>query len=221
MNRVNLSFQLLAAFAWALALCGPASAQGDRPAESAEGLKLVSTSDAGAFYVRPGTTLSEYENAELLAAYVTVDETWVKKYNRQAMRSRRLREKDLEDIRTRVADDFWEFFGGDFFGAGLYRETQDDQPSKLVMRPAILDVSLASVNSSGDTLVQNLDSDNSGKMTLVLEIYDAANSELLGRLPRDSTDHDATHGLLLVEAALAHCLPRTGFLGAGDDDASE
>lgn len=164
-----------------LVLSGPAPAQ-DRPQESAEGLRLVSSSDAGAFYVKPGVTLADFKNAELLAAYVTVDEKWVRNYNRQAMRSRRLRDKDIEDIRTRVADDFWDVFGGRFFGAGTYQETQADSPAKLIMRPAILDVSLASVNTSGDTLVQNLDSDANGKMTLVLEIFDASNSELVGRL---------------------------------------
>lgn len=154
----------------------------ERPQVSAEGLELVSSTDAGAFYVKPGTTLSEYKNAELLAAYVAVDEKWVRNYNRQAMRSRRLREKDLEEIKTRVADDFWDVFGADFFGARIFQETQESVPSKLIMRPAILDVSLASVNTSGDTLVQNVDSDANGKMTLILEIYDAANSELVGRL---------------------------------------
>lgn len=157
-------------------------AQEERPQTSEEGLELVSSSDAGAFYVRPGVTLSEYKNAELLAAYVAVDETWVRNYNRQAMRSRKLRDKDLEEIKTRVADGFWDTFGGDFFGARTYQEVQDAAPSKLIMRPAILDVSLASVNTSGDTLVQNFDSDANGKMTLILEIYDAENSELVGRL---------------------------------------
>lgn len=176
------TLRALAVLACALALSGTASAQGDRPTETAEGLKLVSSSDAGAFYLRPGTTLSEYQNAELLAAYVTVDETWVKNYNRQAMRSRRLRDKDLEEIKTRVAADFWDVFGGDFFGAGVFQETQDQVPSKLILRPAILDVSLASVNASGDTLVQNFESGANGKMTLMLEIYDASNSELVGRL---------------------------------------
>ena len=154
----------------------------ERPQVSAEGLELVSSTDAGAFYVKPGTTLSEYKNAELLAAYVAVDEKWVRNYNRQAMRSRRLREKDLEEIKTRVADDFWDVFGADFFGARVYQETQEAVPLKLIMRPAIIDVSLASVNTSGDTLVQNVDSDANGKMTLVLEIYDAGSSELVGRL---------------------------------------
>lgn len=50
---------------------------------------------------------------------------------------------------------------------------------------------------------------------------ESARTELLGRLHRDSADHDATRGLLLVEAALAHCLPRTGFLGEGDVNPSD
>ena len=159
-----------------------AVAQDDRPQVSAEGLELVSSNDYGAFYVRPGVTLSEYRNAELLAAFVAVDESWVKKYNRQAMRSRQLREKDLEEIRTRLASGFWEVFGGDFFGARTYQEVQEAKPSKLILRPAILDVSLVSVNTSNETLVQNFGSDANGKMTLVLEIYDAEDSQLVGRL---------------------------------------
>ncbi len=165
-----------------LILSGIAFAQDERPQMSEEGLQLVSSTDAGAFYVRPGVTLSEFKNAELLAAYVAVDETWVNNYNRQAMRSRRLREKDLEEIKTRVADDFWEVFGGEFFGARTYQEVQSEAASKLIMRPAIIDVSLASVNTTGDTLVQNLDSDSNGKMTLILEIYDASDTSLIGRL---------------------------------------
>lgn len=177
--RFKLPFFLFAA---ALSLSAPSWAQESRPQVSAEGLELVSSTDAGAFYVKPGTTLSAYKNAELLAAFVSIDEDWVKDYNREVMRSRRLRDKDIEEIKTRVADDFWEVFGGNFFGARTYQETQEAQPSKLILRPAIINVSLASVNSSGQTLTQNLTGGATGRMTLVLEIYDAETSELLGRM---------------------------------------
>ena len=176
--RFKLPFFLLAA---ALPLSAPSWAQQSRPQVSAEGLELVSSTDAGAFYVKPGTTLSAYKNAELLAAFVSIDEDWVKDHNREVMRTRRLRDKDIEEIKTRVADDFWEVFGGNFFGARTYQETQEAQPSKLILRPAIVNVSLASVNSSDQTLTQNF-AGATGSMTLVLEIYDAETSELLGRM---------------------------------------
>ncbi len=166
-----------------MALCSTAVvAQDERPQTSPEGLELVSSSEAGAFYVRPGITLSGYKNAELLAAYVAIDETWVRNYNRQALRSRQLRKRDLEEIKTRLANGFWDVFGGDFFAAQTYQEVQEARESKLILRPAILDVSLVSVDTSSDTLVQNLGSDTNGQMTLVLEIYDEKDSQLVGRL---------------------------------------
>jgi len=166
----------------ALFLSAPSMAQESRSQISPEGLELVSSTDASAFYVKPGTTLSEYKNVELLAAFVSIDEEWVKDYNREVMRTRRLRDNDIEAIKTRIADDFWETFGGDFFAAGTYQETQDALPAKLILRPAIINVSLASVDSSGQTVTQNVTGDATGSMTLVLEIYDAASSELLGRM---------------------------------------
>lgn len=179
----TIRFKLpLLLFAAVLVQSASSVAQESRPQVSPEGLELVSSTDAGAFYVKPGTTLSEYKNAELLAAFVSIDEEWVKDYNREVMRTRRLRDKDIEEIKTRVANDFWDVFGGDFFGARTYKETQEAQPSKLILRPAIINVSLASVNSSGQTVTQNLTGDATGSMTLVLEIYDAASSELLGRM---------------------------------------
>ena len=178
-TRKQLFALLLSLALWPLAVV----AQSDRPQTSPEGLELVSSSDAGAFYVRPGVTLSE--NTETRSSWrriVAVDETWVRNYNRQALRSRRLRDKDLEEIKTRLANGFWDVFGGTFFSARAYQEVQDASPSKLILRPAILDVSLVSVNTSNETLVQNFGSDANGKMTLVLEIYDAKDSQLVGRL---------------------------------------
>lgn len=152
------------------------------PATSKEGLELVETTDGGGVYLRPGADFADYDAILMLDAYVGMDEAWLRNYNRQVMRTRRLRDKDVEEIKERIKDGFWQTFGGHVHGTGGYRQVAAAETGALILRPAIVNVSVAGHDVSGDTIVQNFDGDMSGSMTLVLEIYDASTSDLLARV---------------------------------------
>lgn len=176
--------RFLRAILWtAAALCisGPVIAQ-DVAQTSEEGLELVETSDSSVLYVKPGLKLADFQKLILLDAFVSIDEDWLRGHNRQVMRTRRIREADVEDITERVRLDFWDVFGGLLFADGYFKEVAAVEEGALILRPAIIDVSVSSHDPSSDAIVQNFDSEASGAMTLVLEIYNATNSELVARL---------------------------------------
>ena len=182
MNAMNVLLRAVLPFAFALTVAGQALAQDELPQTSEEGLEVVARTDSTLLYRRPGTTFADYDELILLDAFVSIDEDWLRNYNRQVMRTRRLRDKDVKEITERIRLGFWEVFGGDLFADGSYKEVPAAKEGVLILRPAIIDVSVNAHNVSGDAMVQNFDSDTNGSMTLIMEIYNAANSELVGRL---------------------------------------
>jgi len=185
MNRIHAAvFTVLLAVAWSAG----AVAQ-KLPGKTKEGLELVSSEGSVAVYVRPGTDLGDYQNVHFLKAYVAFQKDWVRDYNRTALRSHRLTDADLEQIKSRITDGFDESFRNEFSKAG-YTEAGRSGENVLILRPAILDVTMESPRSVTDNSGSNVvDYGKGTQMSLVLELYDAGSSELLARIFNRDSDN--------------------------------
>ncbi len=155
----------------------PAVAQDDTPSVSLEGLQLVDKSRRGEIYAAPDVDWSVYTQVMLDPATVAFRRNWQRDQNRY--NNFKIRAKDMEKIKTSLAEEFDEVFSTELSENGGYTIT--DQTGDEVMRitPAIVDLDVYApdtMNSTGRTLNYT---ESVGKMTLKLEIYDSVTGDLI------------------------------------------
>ncbi|MEE4163778.1 MAG: DUF3313 family protein [Woeseiaceae bacterium] len=184
-DKPSLAGRLLLPLSCALllvALQPVALAQNDElPDVSADGLHLLKNTKSRIAYAKPGATLDKYTKVLVLDCFVQFREKWQKDYNlTEVGLNGRVSDKDAEAIKKRLAEEFRKEFTkvlGDK-GYAVVDEVGDDV---LLVRPAIinLDVTAPDLRSAGwgTTVIQS-----AGSMTLYLELYDSATSELLARV---------------------------------------
>lgn len=157
------------------------------PEVDKDGLHLVPDSKVAVAYAKPGADLSQYDKIKLLDCYVDFVKDWEKNYNLNEIGLEgRVRDKDAEEIKQRLADEFRAVFTKELTKRG-YPIVEDTGPGVLLLRPALINVDVAApdlrTTSRSYTLVQS-----AGGMTLFLELYDAATSTLLARIADPQAD---------------------------------
>jgi hypothetical protein len=151
------------------------------PEVSKDGLHLVKDSKVAIAYVKPGASLEPYTKVKILDCYVQFKKNWERDYNLSEVGlDGRVTDKDAEDIKKRLADEFREMFTK-VLTEGGHEVVDDTGPDVLLLRPAIinLDVKAPDTHSVGMTRTWVR---SAGEMTLFLELYDSANSTLLARI---------------------------------------
>ena len=183
----------LAAFLLALVFFAAGSstafAKEELPEVSSDGLHLVKGTKAKIVYAKPGLSLAPYTKVQLLDCFVEFKKNWQRDYNLNEIGlDGRISDKDADAIKQRLADEFRLIFTQELAKTG-HEVVTEAAPDVLLLRPAILnlDVAAPDVMRAGRSTTWVSEA---GAMTLYLELYDSATSELLARVvdPRTADD---------------------------------
>ncbi len=148
------------------------------PQTSHDGLQLVPSKEVQVLYVRPGATLAPYKRVALLDCYVAFRKNWQRDQNTSGTR---VTAKDMEGIKTALAQGFRESFTSELQKGGYEMVSDADGDDVLVLRPAIvnLDITAPDVMTAGRSRTF---ATSAGSMTLYLEVFDGASGEILARV---------------------------------------
>ena len=156
-------------------------AKDDFPAVSHDGLHLMPDTQLRAVYMKPGADLSQYEKIALLDAYVAFKKNWKREHNEEESFEMRVSDKDMKQIRERVAKEFNKEFTKVLSTEGGHEIVKDAADGVLILRPAIinLDVTAPDIMTAGmsETVVAS-----AGSMTLYLELYDGKTQAIIARI---------------------------------------
>jgi hypothetical protein len=167
----------------------PVFAKEELPEVDSDGLHLVKSSKVRAAYIKPGTDLSQYSKVMLIDCYVDFVKDWEKNYNLdQIGLSGRIRDKDAEAIKKRLAEEFNKVFTKELTEKG-FPVVDAAGPDVLLLRPALINVDVAApdIMTAG---IQNTYVRSAGAMTLYMEMYDSATSTLIARVVDPKADDD-------------------------------
>lgn len=157
------------------------------PEVSSDGLHLIEGTKVRIAYATPDLDLGQYDKVMLLDCFVQFMEDWKRDYNlHEVGLSGRVDDRDMEQIKQRLADEFKAVFTEELTEGG-HEVVDEEGPGVLLLRPAIinLDVTAPDIMSAGrsNTWVQS-----AGQMTLYMELYDSATNKLLARVVDPQAD---------------------------------
>lgn len=184
-QRISFASLALALFA----LSGIAAAKDQLPATTPDGLKRVDSKDIDGLYVQEGATLAPYKRVYLVECTVAFRKDWERDYNRdQRDLSRRVSDKDMQRIQTKLSEEFKKIFT-DELQKGGYAVTTDLASDVLIVRPAIVDLdpTAPDLQTAGIsyTIVES-----AGSMTLYMELYDAGTNAKIAMVLDGRSDPD-------------------------------
>lgn len=158
-----------------------AMAKSDFPAVSHDGLKLIPNTQMLAVYMKPGADLSKYDKVAILDAYVAFRKNWQQEHNEQEPLEQRVSEKDMQEIRKRVATEFKREFIKVLSTEGGHQTVESAGKGVLILRPAIinLDVTAPDLMSPG---IETTFVASAGSMTLYMELYDGKTQDIIARI---------------------------------------
>jgi len=158
-----------------------AVAKTNLPAVSNDRLHLMPNTKLRAVYMKPGADLSQYDKVKLLGAYVAFRKNWKREHNEDEPFEMRVSDKDMKEIRDRVAKEFAKEFTKVLSTEGGHEVVKDAGEGVLILRPAIinLDVTAPDLMTAGmsQTVVAS-----AGSMTLYLELYDGKTNAIIARI---------------------------------------
>jgi hypothetical protein len=169
-TRIKLQTKVCAAIA--AALCAACAGAGRPPDVTHDGLERVSGSDADRAWVKPGVDWSQYTHVELLDCTVSFKRNW--KASHPGVRTR-----DMEQIKQWLADEFRNIFSSALESGG-FPVVSDPDEQVLVIRPAIIDLSVNAPDTNKSSRSDSFTT-STGRMTLVIELYDSVSNEILAR----------------------------------------
>lgn len=162
-------------------ISGSLYAKDKLPEVSSDGLHLVHHTKLRVVYMKPGVNLDKYDEVKILDCFVQFEKNYQRDYNLNEIGLQgRVTTKDMDDIKTGLAAEFRKVFTEQLEKGG--QEVVDTTgPNVLLLRPAIinLNVTAPDVMQAG---IENTYVASAGQMTLYMELYDSATSELIGRV---------------------------------------
>jgi hypothetical protein len=153
--------------------------QQELPEVTEEGLHRVPDSKLAIVYAEPGADLSGYQKVQLLEAYVAFKKNWARDQRSRSAQPLSLTSKDIERIKTGLADEFQKEFTT-VLEEGGYPVVDQAGPDVLLIRPAIinLDVTAPDTMTPGRSRAYT---DSAGEMTLYVEVYDSVTGDLIAK----------------------------------------
>lgn len=148
------------------------------PEVTTEGLHLVKHTKLAAVYLKPGADFSGYSEFRVLDCYVAFRKNWRRGQNRSNLR--KVSNSDVARIKNEVAQRFKKVLIKELEGSGMTLATER-AGDVLVLRPAIINLDVA-VPDTRSAVRERTYAMDTGQMTLFLEIYDGATSDLLARV---------------------------------------
>jgi hypothetical protein len=158
-----------------------AVAKTDFPAVSHDGLHLMPDSKLRAVYMKPGADLSQYDKVALLDAYVAFRKDWQRDHNNEEPFDMRVSDKDMKEIRERVAKEFAKEFTKVLSTEGGHQVVKDAAEGVLILRPAIINLDVTAPDTMTAGMSQTVVA-SAGSMTLYLELYDGKTQAIIARI---------------------------------------
>jgi len=180
-NKLGPIAGILASVILALAITSTAWAKDKLPEVSKDGLHLLHHTKVRVAYAKPGASLDKYTKVKILDCFVQFKKNYEREYNlNEVGLDGRITDKDITTIKTRLAAEFKKEFTKVLTKAG-HEVVDDVGPGVLLLRPAIINLDV----TSPDTMRAGFSTTvvaSAGQMTLYMELYDSASSELLARV---------------------------------------
>lgn len=153
----------------------------DLPAMTSDGLTRIDSKKVDALYWHDGATLEGYDAITILEAPVSFRKNWMRDYNRDRMGvSDRVREEDMERIKSELSDAFQEEFARVLTDRG-YSVVATTGDNVLLLRPAIVDLDVTAPDLRTAQRVDTYTADT-GQMTLYMELYDSVTGDKIGEV---------------------------------------
>ena len=154
------------------ALQASPQAQDDLPDKTTNGLIRVDSENVDALYLEPGATLAPYNRVAILDCFVAFRKDWRDDYNRnERALSARVTEKDMEDIKAALSEEFRKVFTEQLQSGG-YEVVDEAADDVLLLRPAIVNLDVTAPDVGNATRSYTVVA-SAGQMTLYLELYDS------------------------------------------------
>lgn len=177
-NRTKIAVLLLAGMVAGQAL---AQRNQDLPQTTEDGLTRVETKRIDVLYWRDGATLAPYKRVAILDPLVSFRKDWLEDQNRDRRgASNRVTAEDMERGKKIVADEFKKVFTEELQKDNGYQIVDVVDHDVLLLRPAIVDLDVAAPDIPQPGRTRSYTT-SAGAMTLYMEFFDAATSQLIGR----------------------------------------
>ena len=168
---------------WIIVALG-ACATTEIPDVTHDGLVRNPDAAAGYVYVKPGVDPVEYQSFSVVPCDVAFRKNWLRDQNAaRRSPSQRVKEKDMESIRTKLAEMCTEEFNSVLLTAPSYElvPLEEAGATTLVLKPHIIDLDVVAPDVQSPSMSRTYTTE-SGEMTLFLEIADASTGETLYRI---------------------------------------
>lgn len=151
----------------------------DFPDITREGLHRVPDSKLAVVYTNPGADLTPYRRVRLLDATVAFKKNWEKNQRHNSTTPLQLSSRDVERMKTRLAEEFHDVFS-EVFESGGYPVVDQAAEDVLLIRPAIinLDAAVPDKWAAGRAITYVK---SAGEMTLYVEVYDSVSGGLIAQ----------------------------------------
>jgi len=151
------------------------------PAMTADGLPRVEDKRLDAVYWQPELDLSAYDKILIEECDVSFRKNWQRDQNTDRAPGAWVTEKDMDRIRNQLAERFSEIFVTELTEDGAFEVVSEAGLGVLRVRPKIvdLDVYAPDIFEPG---IRRVIVTEAGRMTLELDLIDAATGEPVGRI---------------------------------------
>ncbi|MFC1720168.1 DUF3313 family protein [Pseudomonadota bacterium] len=152
-------------------------AESEPPQMSLDGLELVEKDSRGEIYADPDVDWSVYTEIQLESATVAFRKNWQRDQNRPP-NVFKVKASDMEKIKTELSELFNEVFVQELTEKGDYQMAAESGDNVLRISPQIvdLDVYAPDIPQPG---MQRSYTQQAGRMTLKLELYDSVTGALI------------------------------------------
>ena len=151
-------------------------AESEPPDVSLDGLELVEKDRRGEIYADPGVDWSVYDEIQLDRATVSFRKNWQRDQNRDRLSN--VKASDMERIKNNLADMFDEVFTEELTGKGDYKLASESADNVMRIKPQIVDLDVYAPDTKSPGMTRSY-TQQAGRMTLKLEIYDAVTGDLI------------------------------------------
>lgn len=186
MNR-TLTLMLLAVVSTALS--ASLFARSDIPQVTPDGLELVEKDSRGYIYAAPDIDWGDYDRILLDDATVSFRKNWQRDQNRNSFQPFKVKASDMEKIKKDLAELFNEVFTEELTGKGDYIMSTESDQDVMRISPQIVDLDVFAPDTPTPG-IQRSYTNQAGRMTLKLDIYDSVTGDLLASA---SDRKDAPH----------------------------
>ena len=163
-----------------VALVGCAAFNREPPPQlTADGLQLISNPDFDELYIHPQSDFSQYDSVHVADAQIEFEKGWQADQNLSD--PFRITDRDIKRIKRLLGKEVRRIFKHDLAAGTNYEIVDKPGPHTLIVTPTIVDLYInAPFNSRGYRIT--VLAEQAGRMTLKLELADAATNQVLLRL---------------------------------------